>query len=772
MIYNPPIMVPDGTYRDEVIEKLGGGTQTIKSPNFVENPEEALYQVLEQAVAATGKKNQKIVPQKIGRTTSIFYPNDGWTQYEGPALSWTGIRNASGNSADASDVTRYVVAATAGTSSNKFINLRRGIFVFYTDAIPDTDQVTGTTMSVVAVARGDHDLINERFLNITVAATSGDGNAVPSDYELQNQYDIALSDDKSIMTDIPVDGSTYANWQFNNEGLLNVNRSGYSKFGLRFVEDIYGNDMTWNAGYNYGLSIRLSETSGSTLDPKLVVEHGVPLVAPTTTVIQNINYTYDAVDNITQIADQSSTLAAKIANFTYDDLNRLTRASTTAASSTPYVEQYSYNAIGNLLSKTGQGTYTYAGTGFANPHAPTAIGTSTLTYNQNGVLATHNGATYTSNYKSQITAYTKNATTTKYTYDHLGQRLEKARGTGTTTYATAAYEVSPGNSITKYIYANGDLIATIKGTGATTTPSYIHRDHLSSTNVTTNQSGAISTVLDYYPYGGTRVETGTPPARQYIGQYDDQESDLAYLNARYYDSGRGQFTSQDPVFWEVAQTPDGIRVLTNPQAQNSYSYAGNSPIGFKDPSGRAYGEVSFGGEILFFNASFGLRVDGKGVDGFVSVGPSLGLSLPVQASFSSGNLDHERKVTVSRSAEFMFGPGMGISEEGDYNKEKPFSTSKNKTVTYSASAGLGAGVSQKYTISVPILSFDSGSKNQSPTRNTSSSFSSSNSNGGYQNAFRALNDARKALERGDINSAKAALNRANNSLDKQKGKKK
>ena len=62
-----------------------------------------------------------------------------------------------------------------------------------------------------------------------------------------------------------------------------------------------------------------------------------------------------------------------------------------------------------------------------------------------------------------------------------------------------------------------------------------------------------------------------PPQRQYIGQYDDSESDLAYLNARYYDSGRGQFTSQDPVFWEIAQTPDGVRVLQNPQAQNSYT---------------------------------------------------------------------------------------------------------------------------------------------------------------------------------------------------------
>lgn len=117
-----------------------------------------------------------------------------------------------------------------------------------------------------------------------------------------------------------------------------------------------------------------------------------------------------------------------------------------------------------------------------------------------------------------MTTLVKNATTTRYTYDHLGGRLQKSRGTGTTTYVRGGYEVAP-TGITKYLYANGELVATIAGTG-TTTISYIHRDHLSSTNVTTNQSGAVSTVLDYYPYGATRIETGTPPARQLYKIFD------------------------------------------------------------------------------------------------------------------------------------------------------------------------------------------------------------------------------------------------------------
>jgi len=84
----------------------------------------------------------------------------------------------------------------------------------------------------------------------------------------------------------------------------------------------------------------------------------------------------------------------------YDGLNRLTSASTTAASSSPFKVTYAYDALGNLSSKSDNGTYTYAGTGYANPDAVTqiAIGlsTSTFSYDNNGNLAqkTTDGVTH------------------------------------------------------------------------------------------------------------------------------------------------------------------------------------------------------------------------------------------------------------------------------------------------------------------------------------------------------------------------------------------
>jgi hypothetical protein len=40
---------------------------------------------------------------------------------------------------------------------------------------------------------------------------------------------------------------------------------------------------------------------------------------------------------------------------------------------------------------------------------------------------------------------------------------------------------------------------------------YVHPDHLGSANVVTDASGTIAQLLDYYPYGATRVSSTTWP---------------------------------------------------------------------------------------------------------------------------------------------------------------------------------------------------------------------------------------------------------------------
>src|SRR5262249_1888225 len=63
----------------------------------------------------------------------------------------------------------------------------------------------------------------------------------------------------------------------------------------------------------------------------------------------------------------------------------------------------------------------------------------------------------------------------------------------------------------------------------------------------------------------------------YVNRFADPTLD--YLNARYYDSARGQFLTEDPVFWSSKQN------LADPQSFNTYSYANDNPITGKDPDG-------------------------------------------------------------------------------------------------------------------------------------------------------------------------------------------
>ncbi|MDP2789407.1 MAG: RHS repeat-associated core domain-containing protein, partial [bacterium] len=162
----------------------------------------------------------------------------------------------------------------------------------------------------------------------------------------------------------------------------------------------------------------------------------------------------------------------------------------------------------------------------------------------------------------------------------------------TTTYPSKYYNIDSNGKVTKHIFANGIEIATIEGTGLNAEAKYIHTDNLSSTNVVTDSNGVQVEVLDYFPFGGVRLDqkaSSISEQRKFIGQEYDEETKLNYLNARYYDSSNGKFMSQDPMFWSLPK-----ELLLDPQQQNSYSYARNNPINLSDPSGlKAYFTAGF-----------------------------------------------------------------------------------------------------------------------------------------------------------------------------------
>ena len=110
--------------------------------------------------------------------------------------------------------------------------------------------------------------------------------------------------------------------------------------------------------------------------------------------------------------------------------------------------------------------------------------------------------------------------------------------------------------------------------GATLT--FLHGDHLGSTSVASNVSGALVSRQTYYAFGAVRTSEGTLPTDYtFTGQKNDAASALMFYNARYYDANIGRFVQADPI----------VAAPFNPQSLNRYAYVLNNPVRYTDPTG-------------------------------------------------------------------------------------------------------------------------------------------------------------------------------------------
>ncbi len=142
-----------------------------------------------------------------------------------------------------------------------------------------------------------------------------------------------------------------------------------------------------------------------------------------------------------------------------------------------------------------------------------------------------------------------------------------------------------GSNTTKtaYIYLGGKQVAeTIVGD----TTQYVHTDALGSPVAHTNQAAAELNRTRFEPYGftagGTKpgvTTTGlstTGSAIGFTGHLNDPQTDLVYMQQRYYDPIAGRFLSVDPV---VTDAKSG-------SSFNRYVYGNNNPYKFVDPDGK------------------------------------------------------------------------------------------------------------------------------------------------------------------------------------------
>lgn len=304
------------------------------------------------------------------------------------------------------------------------------------------------------------------------------------------------------------------------------------------------------------------------------------------------HYTWNSVNNITSITDSLNTSHSQY--FSYLPNGRLVRAQGAYGPSV-----YGYDTAGNITTNDSvilQYNNYQVTAGFKN-HTKLF---SNL-YDGNGNLSKHtayNGqdslqVQYVFNALNRLTAILSGADTLfSFVYNPEGQRLvqKNYRAGVTIYYISPQYEVTvTADSVfnTRYVCSPGGLVAAVthgtslSGPAAVNATAYLHQDLVHSTLLTTGLTGAVSSQVDYMPFGQPYTISGDT-ARYLFGSKQLDASGLYYFSSRYYDPLTARFITADNV-------TGGGRLQTD--AYNRYAYTLNNPVKYYDPSGHAIGTI-------------------------------------------------------------------------------------------------------------------------------------------------------------------------------------
>lgn len=332
---------------------------------------------------------------------------------------------------------------------------------------------------------------------------------------------------------------------------------------------------------------------------------------------QDLTFTQDDAGNVTSIKDASTlggTGQADNQCFSYDGYRRMTEAwtpktadcaatgRTTAnlGGAAPYWTSYAYTTSGQRDTETqnlttGKQTTDYVyGTPNGQPHPldhTTGAKSATYTYDKTGNTTKRPGTAGTQtlawNSEGKLSGLTEGTKKTGYIYDADGNLLiRRATGDGDTVLYLGDTEVRltvKGSTKTltgtRYYSAGGKTIAVRTATAGTSTTklSFLAADPHGTASVALDATTWAITKRYTTPFGaprGTTLFGPWPDDKGFLGKPDDTTTGLTHIGAREYDPKTGQFISVDPLL-----TPNHHQTL------NGYSYAGNNPTTFSDPTG-------------------------------------------------------------------------------------------------------------------------------------------------------------------------------------------
>lgn len=346
--------------------------------------------------------------------------------------------------------------------------------------------------------------------------------------------------------------------------------------------------------------------------------------------LQAFGYTHDLVGNILALADRApdSGLPAQPnrldRSFAYDPIYRLATATgrecaappstdpwqnpvrcQTVQATQPYAEQYVYDAVGNLTTLRHQSANAFTRqlppvTG-SNRLQSLTVGGTTFTYDYDAcgnLVREGTSRHFVWDHANRLRVFRQQAAGSTptliahYLYDAAGQRVKKLVRTATDRWETTVYvdgtferhhekRSSAVRENAEVHVLDGASRIAIRRTGDAldgdpfpTVPSgilYHHGDHLGSSHVVANASGAALNREEYTTYGETSFGSFARKRFRFTGVERDEESGFSHHGLRYYAPWLARWTSADPV-----------GLVDGP---NLFLYVGDNPLRFRDSSG-------------------------------------------------------------------------------------------------------------------------------------------------------------------------------------------
>ena len=361
---------------------------------------------------------------------------------------------------------------------------------------------------------------------------------------------------------------------------------------------------------------------------------------------QTYDFTHDDFGNMLTAKVGSRTLTTNVYNNSFDQLVQQTCGNGAKVS-------YAYDNQGQLLSATGDTTYTY-------------------TYDGAGNILTANGHTYTygdTDWKDLLTGFDGqaiiydaignptsyyNGTRWNFTWANGRGLATASDGTNSLSFAYDASGLRTSKTVNgttyRYYYAGGKLMRMTWGTntidffydasGLPYAMKYNGTAYYYITNLQgdvmhiVNASGTVVASYDYDPYGKVISAAGTlaniNPLR-YRGYVYDRETGFYYLQSRYYDPTVGRFINADSFM------STGVGILEH----GMFTYCCGNPITYSDVQGsRAVALTPTDGGSGAFTAS-----------------------LPQSKKQNIFKIISEVAKAVWKNLDFSFGIGQGLSFE-------------------------------------------------------------------------------------------------------------